>query len=58
MASVAACTHEFLMFYGCLIAQPAQNFQCDEDGIAAIREGFCDKEQEAAIGCMEQKVRP
>ena len=29
-----------------------------EDGIGAIREGYCNKEQERIVGCMEAKARP
>jgi hypothetical protein len=50
------CTAEFLAFYQCLLPQPIKNWECAEDGVAAIREGFCDQEQEHAVRCMEAKA--
>jgi hypothetical protein len=57
MGSVAACQQQFKAFYRCLQQEPLEHWRCDEEGIAAILEGFCDHEQEAAIGCMEQAVK-
>jgi hypothetical protein len=58
MGSVASCKQQFSAFYRCLQQEPREHWRCDEDGIAAILEGFCDQEQEAAIGCLEQAVKP
>jgi hypothetical protein len=57
-AANTPCKEQFLAFYGCLSGQPLQNFRCEEDGVAAIREGFCDKEQAATAACMELKMQP
>jgi hypothetical protein len=57
-ASATPCAAAFSTFYDCLVRQPLQNFQCDEDGVAAVREGFCDNEQAAAVRCMEAKMQP
>lgn len=57
MAVGTPCSDEFMRFYGCLVREPVEHWECSEDGIAAIKEGFCNKEQEAAIGCMEAKAR-
>jgi hypothetical protein len=50
------CNAEFQAFYRCLVPQPAQNWECAEDGIAAIKPGLCDEQQERALQCMEAKV--
>ncbi len=58
MASATPCSEEVAVFYECLNRQPLQNWECAEDGVAAIRDGFCNKEQGRAVGCMEAKMRP
>ena len=58
MAVGTPCSEAFLRFYACLVREPVEHWECSDDGIAAIKEGFCEKEQEAAIGCMEAKAKP
>jgi hypothetical protein len=58
MGTVTPCTSEMMAFYHCLLKQPIKNWECDDDGVAAIRQGFCDKEQEKAVLCMDKKVKP
>lgn len=53
MGSVPSCQTQFAAFYRCLVGQPNQNWRCDEDGMASIREGFCDREQQRAVECVE-----
>lgn len=57
-ASGTPCNAEFLAFYGCLVPQPIANWECDEDGVAAIKPGLCDREQQRAIDCMKAKAQP
>jgi hypothetical protein len=57
-ASETPCSQAFSTFYDCLTRQPLQNFQCDEDGVAAVREGVCDQEQAATLRCVEAKMQP
>jgi hypothetical protein len=52
------CNAEFQAFYQCLVPQPIKNWECDEDGVASIKPGNCDKEQERAIQCMAAKAQP
>jgi hypothetical protein len=47
------CSDQMSKFLRCLVSEPVERWECGEDGVAAIREGFCDKEQEQAVGCME-----
>jgi hypothetical protein len=58
MRTATPCTQQVTALYDCLVKQPVQNWECAEDGVAAIREAFCNKEQEATIACMEAKVTP
>ncbi|MGO9835077.1 MAG: hypothetical protein ACLP1X_12760 [Polyangiaceae bacterium] len=56
MGSATPCTAEFLAMFGCLVKQPLNNWECAPDGVAAVKDGVCDAEQRAAIGCMELKM--
>ena len=57
MASVTPCSEPMTAFYDCLVRQPASHWRCDsESGIAQIREGFCEKEQQQTVTCMEAKM--
>jgi hypothetical protein len=55
-AAGTPCNPEFQTFYRCLLKEPVRNWECAEDGVAAIREGFCDKEQARAVSCMQEKA--
>jgi hypothetical protein len=57
MATLTPCGDEISTFYRCLVKQPTARWQCDEDGVAAIRDGFCNDEQARVVGCMQQKAR-
>jgi len=57
MAALTPCSEPVSTMYACLVRQPAANWECAEDGVAAIREGFCDREQERAVTCMEAKMQ-
>jgi hypothetical protein len=56
-ATGTPCNPEFQSFYQCLVPQPIKNWECAEDGIAAIRVGVCEKEQEVVLQCMEAKAK-
>jgi hypothetical protein len=56
MGSATPCTAEFLAMFGCLVKQPLSNWECAPDGVAAVKDGVCDAEQRAAIGCMQLKM--
>lgn len=51
------CNAEFQAFYRCLMPQPVHNWECADDGIAAIKPGFCEEQQERAVQCMEAKAQ-
>jgi hypothetical protein len=58
MGSVTPCTDSVTAFYKCLVAQPVQNWECAPDGVAAVKDGFCDGEQREVVACMDSKMRP
>jgi hypothetical protein len=58
MAALKPCRESVSALFGCLVRQPLTNWECAEDGVAAIREGFCEAEQARAVGCMEDKLKP
>lgn len=58
MASVTPCSEALQSLYRCLVDQPLTHWECAEDGVAAIRDGFCDAEQGQAAACMEAKMQP
>jgi hypothetical protein len=57
MAIGTPCADEFAGLYRCLESEPSKHWECAEDGVAAVREGYCEKEQGAAVSCMEAKAR-
>lgn len=52
------CSEQFSALYACFLREPVAHWECGEDGVAAIREGYCEKEQERAVSCMEAKAQP
>jgi hypothetical protein len=56
MATGIICKAEIRRMYDCLLRQPAENWECDENGVGAIRDPFCDREQAAAVKCLEANV--
>jgi hypothetical protein len=57
MGSLRPCLETVTALYACLSAQPSGRWECAEDGVAAIREGYCEAEQEHAVGCMEKNLK-
>ena len=55
MGSVTPCTDAVTSFYRCLVAQPVQNWECTPDGVAAIKDGFCDEAQRQVVACMDAR---
>ncbi len=56
MAMLTPCNETIGAFYRCLVRQPIANWECDDDGLAEIREGICDKEQADVASCAEEKM--
>lgn len=54
MADEGVCRSELLRFYTCLGSEPAEHWECMDDGTGAIKEGFCEREQESFAACLEK----
>jgi hypothetical protein len=57
MGNIPACADAFATLYGCLVHERIEHWECAEDGIAAIRDGYCESEQSAASRCLEARSR-
>jgi hypothetical protein len=58
MATLTPCSAEFAKLLPCWLKEPLAHWECGDDGVGAIREGYCDKEQADAVACMEKKMQP
>ena len=56
MASLTPCTQAFTGLFACFVKEPLAHWECGDDGIAAIREGYCDREQAITTKCLEEKL--
>jgi hypothetical protein len=56
MASLTPCSSEISAMFACFLKEPNAHWECGEDGVATIRDGYCDKEQGKAVECMDQKM--
>ena len=56
MASASVCRAEMSRMYDCLLRQPVEHWECDENGVGAIRDPFCGKEQAAVVKCAESNA--
>jgi hypothetical protein len=46
------CGAEMRAALGCFAAEPATSWECGDDGMAAIREGFCVAAQQRVVDCL------
>ena len=56
MTTSPFCSAEVAVLFKCLVQQPTKNWECDEDGIGAIRDPYCDKEQGKLATCIETRL--
>jgi hypothetical protein len=54
MAGVEGCGAEMALSLACFAAQPLSSWTCDEDGQAALQQGFCEPEQTRFAGCVRR----
>lgn len=50
--SAEACAPKLDTFMRCLVSRPLSDFECDDDGIASVKDGPCDVEQGAVAQCL------
>ena len=53
MESMPVCQGEISAFFRCLVQQPLKNWECDPDGMGAIRDPYCADEQARVVACVE-----
>lgn len=49
------CGNEMRAALRCFAAQPVASWECGEDGMAAIREGFCGDQQQQVVTCLSNQ---
>lgn len=50
------CEPEMAAATACMLTHPASDWECSDDGFAAIKSGVCTTEQEAFAGCMTKEL--
>jgi hypothetical protein len=53
MVAMPACGSQLVAALACFGSRPASDWECDPDGIAAIKDGFCEGEQARFASCLE-----
>jgi hypothetical protein len=41
----------------CLAREPRPHWECDDDGMPAIKDGYCTAQQAALAGCLQRELR-
>ena len=54
LAAVGVCKDEMVSVLGCFAREPIAHWECDENGVPSIKEGFCDAEQARFVACAEK----
>jgi hypothetical protein len=52
MLTVSPCGAEMNAVLACMVHEPTSHWQCGDDGMAELRDGFCDSAQAAFARCM------
>lgn len=54
MSKIAACAGEMASVLRCFAHEPVAHWECNEDGEAAIKVGYCDQEQGKFVACAQK----
>jgi hypothetical protein len=57
MGSLEPCTAATAAFYRCLRGHPAEHWECSSEGIASVKDGYCDAEQARAAACLAKATQ-
>jgi hypothetical protein len=57
MAAAPVCHDLVMRLFACLTVQPIDHWECDPDGMAAIREPYCSAEQANTVACLEVEMK-
>jgi hypothetical protein len=52
MQDVPVCKAEMQEVVGCMVTKPPKDWECSEEGIAALKDGVCDDEQGRFMTCI------
>jgi len=52
MYNQPTCQAEMRAALACFVSHPVTDWECDEDGMAAIKNGICDAEQGNVVSCI------
>lgn len=58
MLQVDTCGGEMARVFACMARQPTAAFECGEDRIAALLDGYCDAEQSSFARCIQSAAVP
>jgi hypothetical protein len=50
------CVAEMAAATACMLKEPAKNWECNEEGVASIKDGFCMEQQGQAATCLTGKL--
>jgi len=50
------CPGELDSFIRCALDEPMEHFECGDEGVAALQDGYCDWEQQAFATCVQLQV--
>jgi hypothetical protein len=57
LVALPDCAAEMAAALACFIKEPDDHWQCGDDGLAAIREGYCEREQAAYVNCLQRSEK-
>jgi len=46
------CQNEMRAALACFVTHPVTDWECDDDGMAAVKSGICDEEQSSVVRCI------
>jgi hypothetical protein len=59
MNELPVCGAQIAAAFACFVKLPTSDWECDEDGAPAVKEGRCESEQAAVAACLEAaQVKP
>lgn len=50
------CQSHMATATACMLGRPASDWECSEDGLAAIKDGFCKPQQDAFANCLAKEL--
>ena len=58
MREAGDCSGEMAAVLECMGRQPVGNWECNEDGDAALKDGFCNTQQGRFVACAQKAAAP